>query len=310
MAWYGYAWAEIYNDTPLKQAAGYSESAWTIGHQRLIDIAKTHAGPDLAIEFSLSGHWGGNPMLANDLTDHMVNLWGSWSDQVYVQGNGLGLYNNKSTNRAVHTAKQMYDDRTWDWPSIYRILNDQDEQYVEVYLNNFTNPEPAHPSTQLQHQQLHTHHHASTTHHTSTNHHTSTHPSAVACWFSTLELKVTGVTGVPSTADAVVLNMTAVNVRAPGFATVYPCGEPRPEASNLNYTAGQTIPNLVIAKPGAGGKVCIYSYATIDALADVSGYFPAGSGFTPIANPARILDTRNGTGTRCRCVLVRRWSCR
>ena len=78
---------------------------------------------------------------------------------------------------------------------------------------------------------------------------------------------------------------------------MYPCGEARPEASNLNYTAGQTIPNLVIAKPGAGGKVCIYSYATIDALADVSGYFPAGSGFTPIANPARILDTRNGTGT-------------
>jgi len=114
---------------------------------------------------------------------------------------------------------------------------------------------------------------------------------------STLELQVTGVAGVPSDAAAVVLNMTAVNAQAPGFATVYPCGQSRPDASNLNYPAGQTIPNLVIAKPGVGGKVCIYSYATINVLADVSGFFPAGSAFTPIANPTRVLDTRTPTPT-------------
>ena len=113
---------------------------------------------------------------------------------------------------------------------------------------------------------------------------------------STLELQVTGVAGVPSDASAVVLNMTAVNAQAPGFATVYPCGQTRPEASNLNYAAAQTIPNLVIAKPGVGGKVCIYSFAAIDVLADVSGFFPAGSGFTPITNPTRVLDSRNGIG--------------
>ncbi len=112
----------------------------------------------------------------------------------------------------------------------------------------------------------------------------------------TLQVQVTGVAGVPGNADAVVLNMTAVNARTAGFATVYPCGQPRPRASNLNFAAGQTIPNLVIAKPGTGGKVCIYSDTTIDVLADVSGYFPAGSDFTPITNPTRILDTRNGIG--------------
>ncbi len=112
----------------------------------------------------------------------------------------------------------------------------------------------------------------------------------------TLQVQVTGVAGVPGTADAVVLNMTAVNARTAGFATVYPCGEPRPNASNLNFAAGQTIANLVIAKPGATGKVCVYSDTTIDVLADVAGYFPAGSDFTPIANPTRILDTRNGIG--------------
>ncbi len=112
----------------------------------------------------------------------------------------------------------------------------------------------------------------------------------------TLELSTTGVAGVPGTVDAVVMNMTAVTARTAGFATIYPCGQTRPTASNLNFVAGQTVANLVIAKPGTNGKVCIYSDTTIDVLADVTGYFPTGSDFTPITNPTRILDTRNGIG--------------
>jgi glucose/arabinose dehydrogenase len=112
----------------------------------------------------------------------------------------------------------------------------------------------------------------------------------------TIGLQVTGVAGVPGTADAVVLNITAVNARNAGFATIYPCGQPRPDASNLNFTTGQTIPNLVIARPGTNGRVCIYTDTTIDVLADLNGYFPTGTGYTPITNPTRLLDTRNGIG--------------
>jgi glucose/arabinose dehydrogenase len=113
----------------------------------------------------------------------------------------------------------------------------------------------------------------------------------------TLEVQVTGLAGVPTNADAVALNMTIVNAKRPGFATIYPCGQPLPVASNLNYTTGQTIANLVLAKPGNNGKICVFTDGTIDLLADVSGYFPAGTGFTPITNPTRILDTRNAIGT-------------
>ena len=128
---------------------------------------------------------------------------------------------------------------------------------------------------------------------------------------STLKLQVTGVAGVPSDAVAVALNMTVVNAQAAGFATVYPCGQPRPEASNLNFAAGQTIPNLVIAKPGTGGKVCIYSYAPVDVFADVSGFFPAGSGFTPSRTPPVCLTLVTASGHLSRrWLLVRRWSCR
>lgn len=116
---------------------------------------------------------------------------------------------------------------------------------------------------------------------------------------TTLEFQVGGKFSTPPDASAAVINMTAVNASAAGFATVYPCGQPVPNTSNLNFGAGQTAPSLVIARLGANGKVCVTTSVTIDLLADVSGYFPAGApGYTAIDNPERVLDTRNGIGAR------------
>ena len=51
----------------------------------------------------------------------------------------------------------------------------------------------------------------------------------------------------------------------------------RPNASNLNFVPGQTVPNLVIAKVGANGQVSGYLNAGSTHLAiDVAGWFPAG----------------------------------
>ena len=36
-------------------------------------------------------------------------------------------------------------------------------------------------------------------------------------------------------------------------------GQPLPLASNLNCVAGEKVPNLVVAKVGAGGKVTVYN---------------------------------------------------
>ncbi len=112
-----------------------------------------------------------------------------------------------------------------------------------------------------------------------------------------LTLSVFGRGGLPSSGiGAVALNVTVVEGQNPtvggGYVTVYPCGT-RPEASNLNFTAGQTIPNSVIAPVSATGTVCFYVYGTAHLLADVSGYFPTGAGFTSLV-PARVLDTRGG----------------
>jgi hypothetical protein len=110
---------------------------------------------------------------------------------------------------------------------------------------------------------------------------------------STLALQVTGVgaTQVPADAKAVVLNVTATGAAAAGFVTVWPCGADRPTASNLNLAAGGTSPNLVIAKVGENGKVCIYTQSSLDVVADINGYLPAGASYTPVV-PERLLETR------------------
>ncbi len=94
---------------------------------------------------------------------------------------------------------------------------------------------------------------------------------------ASLSLQVTGRGGVPPTGvGAVVLNITATGSTTGGFLTVHPTGQQRPLASNLNFGPGQTIPNLVIAKVGAGGQVTIYNdTGSTNLIADVAGWFPA-----------------------------------
>ncbi len=107
------------------------------------------------------------------------------------------------------------------------------------------------------------------------------------------QVVVAGQPGVPANATAAVLNVTATETAADGYLTVYPCGETRPTASNVNYRRGESVPNLVVAKLGAGGKVCLYTYAPADVIIDLAGTFTPDSGYQP-ASPNRMLDTRTG----------------
>jgi len=110
-----------------------------------------------------------------------------------------------------------------------------------------------------------------------------------------LRVQMTGRNGVPATGvSAVSLNVTVTGTTGEGFVTVFPCGN-LPEASNLNYRAGQTTPNAVIASLSSTGEVCFYSFAPVDLIADLNGALLDGNGFRPIS-PFRIADTRHGWG--------------
>jgi hypothetical protein len=113
---------------------------------------------------------------------------------------------------------------------------------------------------------------------------------------TTLELPVAGRAGVSPTASSVVLNVTVDAALEDGFVTVHPCDTPRPNASNLNYRIGQTIPNTVVTRVGPGGTVCLYTFGATHLIVDVAGVL-ATDAFSPLPAPQRLLDTRPGSAT-------------
>ncbi|MFJ5881213.1 hypothetical protein [Kitasatospora cineracea] len=124
-------------------------------------------------------------------------------------------------------------------------------------------------------------------------------PKARVTGGGVVALQVAGVKGVPATGvTAVVMNVTAVLPTDSGHVTVYPDGQPLPNVSNLNFTPGQIVPNLVTV-PVVNGKVDLRNNSgSVDLIADVTGYY-AGTGSTfSAAAPQRLLDTRYGTGAR------------
>jgi hypothetical protein len=119
-----------------------------------------------------------------------------------------------------------------------------------------------------------------------------------------IAVDVTGVGSslVPDDAGTVMLNVTAANSESEGYVTVYPCGAAIPTASNINLVPGLSRANLVPAKVGTGGTVCIFVSQGTDVLADIEGYAPAASSFVG-TSPERVLDTRpagaiNYTGSK------------
>lgn len=119
----------------------------------------------------------------------------------------------------------------------------------------------------------------------------------------TVTIQITGKNSVPSGATAAVLNVTVTQPSGAGNATVYPATETMPLTSNLNWTAGQTTPNLVVVPLNSDGAVKITnnSTGTVQFIADLEGYFTTSttvssvtsSSYTPAA-PTRALDTRSG----------------
>ena len=81
---------------------------------------------------------------------------------------------------------------------------------------------------------------------------------------------------------------------------MYPFGIEPPLASNLNFAAGQTVPNLVLVTATDGGKVAFYNRSgTVHLVADVVGWYDDVRNddrgrFVPLDQPTRRIDTRAG----------------
>ncbi|MFD0573647.1 PKD domain-containing protein [Kitasatospora gansuensis] len=119
---------------------------------------------------------------------------------------------------------------------------------------------------------------------------------------SSVALKVAGAAQIPAGVSVVVLNVTVTNTTAAGFVSVQAEKDfaERAETSNLNYVAGQSVPNLVVVTVGEGGYVHLFNGGgeAVDLVSDVTGFFtPApASGYRALPS-VRAVDTREGLGT-------------
>ncbi|MCL4434573.1 MAG: hypothetical protein M1399_07390 [Actinobacteria bacterium] len=146
---------------------------------------------------------------------------------------------------------------------------------------------------------------------------TNVTPSGTLGPDATVVLKVVGAVpcegtsgSVPSNATAIVMNVTVTGGTAGGFLTVFPAETTRTTASNLNWTTGQVVSNLVTVQLGTNGTVDIYSGSdgSVNVVADLQGYYgPAsstsGAGNYQPLSPHRICDTRpaNVSGLTDQC---------
>lgn len=122
-----------------------------------------------------------------------------------------------------------------------------------------------------------------------------------------IDVDATAPATVPDDAWAVAVNVTVTEPDTAGFLTVVPGdaaftdNRGQPLASNLNFSAGQTVPNLVVV--GVFGDRMVstqISTGTAHVVMDVVGYFigtgaERGARLESVA-PTRVADSRTGLG--------------
>ena len=91
-----------------------------------------------------------------------------------------------------------------------------------------------------------------------------------------IAVQVTGIDSIPSSATAVVGNLTATGGTGGGYLTIYNATT-APTTSDVNFSAGSTDANMVISELSSSGSLNIANGGgqSVNALFDVSGWFTA-----------------------------------
>jgi hypothetical protein len=125
----------------------------------------------------------------------------------------------------------------------------------------------------------------------------------------TRTIRLTGPIGVLFNASvtAAIVNVTVVGPAAPGYWTLWPTGQARPNASQLNvddyistYGGAVAVPNLVTV-PVVNGGISVYSSAGGHVVVDLVGYYTPSATATSTGRlvsrpaPTRIYDSRNSS---------------
>jgi len=103
-----------------------------------------------------------------------------------------------------------------------------------------------------------------------------------------IEVPVVGAVGLPPSAMAAVVTVTAASPAGIGWVVAYPCGTGS-ATSTLNVVPGRATTNTAIVGPGARGAICVKANVATHILVDVSAWIIDGYvGLTPW----RAFDSR------------------
>jgi hypothetical protein len=92
---------------------------------------------------------------------------------------------------------------------------------------------------------------------------------------ASFNIAVAGQGPVPASGvSAVVANLTVTGTPAQSYLTAWPTGQPQPTASDLNWVAGLTVPNMAVVGLGTGGDISVYvNSGDADVIVDVTGWY-------------------------------------
>jgi len=110
-------------------------------------------------------------------------------------------------------------------------------------------------------------------------------------------IKITGISGIPKTATAVVVTVTVYKASSDGVLAVYPWGQTSTPVPQVNIQKGiYPLSRTLTVSVGASGRLGLLSTISTDVAVDVYGFYsPATSssaGRFVALKPRRILDAR------------------
>jgi hypothetical protein len=79
--------------------------------------------------------------------------------------------------------------------------------------------------------------------------------------------------GIPDSAQAYSLNLTAVPSNSEGFLTAYPAGSTLPNAATVNFENGGVVGSAAIVPAGTSGAISVFASSSTDLVIDINGYF-------------------------------------
>ncbi len=103
--------------------------------------------------------------------------------------------------------------------------------------------------------------------------------------------------GAPGLGVGIVAQVTVVDPDHDGWLKVFPCGQPEPVSTAVNYKAGTGAWAGQVTIATGNGSMCFSTYSAADIVVDRAGWLVSerGAGYTPVA-PYRVVDTREAVG--------------